>query len=748
MSNQTLYKAPYIIAVCALLCADGTAAKDTLDEIVVTARRLAESLQEAPVSVTALSADALAIAGAVNVTDVERLAPNVSFTPGTGGGSGTVNAFIRGAGEFDFIITTDPAVGTYIDGVYLARAFGANLELADVERVEVLRGPQGTLFGKNSIGGAINVATKKPGTESEGSIEAEVGSFAYKGINLYASQPLTDSLAVSFSGLSRHADGWQKRPGADAGDIDVMSGRLQIRYTPTKDFESLLVFDGSRKRQAGYPNVMHTYTPNPFTAFPLDLFSPDCCFPNQDIDKSQAGGSLPNDNLEAYGVNWTNEVNMGDFNLKSITAYRTMNALFGRDGDNSQDVLNGDVHDEDHQQISQEFQFSGAAFDGKLDWLAGLYYFKEDSRDDTDLIILPGLLGPGFELSPNYYNVQETTNYSAYLHGTWHFSERWGLIAGLRWTDEEKDFRQTITNIFLGTPWVAVDAMFNPTIAPGFATPEPACSDIDSSLTRYTCSEDWQEFSPKLGLEYQHSDSLMIYGHWSQGFRSGGFNGRPFGSVNDIRVYDPETLDSYEIGFKSEWWGRRLRLNGAAYYNDYTDIQVLVIQAGAVAIENASKATVQGFELEATLLPVADLEINLGIGFIEDDSEGWVDITGDHTDTELQNTPEWSVNAAVSYELQMSDIGSLRFSADMKYKDEYYLDAVNTEALRQGGYTLYNAGITYTTPKRDWEVALRGENLGDKRAKIGGFDGVGFFGYTEASYNPPRLWYLSARWRY
>lgn len=252
------------IALGALLAAESAlAARVALEEVVVTARRVSESLQETPVAVTALTSDMLNRAGISNVTDVERLTPNLSFTAGTGGGSGTVNAFIRGAGEFDFIITADPAVGTYVDGVYLARAFGANLELGDIERVEVLRGPQGTLFGKNSIGGAINVSTRKPSGESAGTIEGEVGRFNYRGAKLYVEQGLTDTLAMSFSALSRHADGWQKRPITDAGDIDVMTARAMLRWTPTDDFESLLSVDGSRKRQSGYPNVMNTYTPIP-----------------------------------------------------------------------------------------------------------------------------------------------------------------------------------------------------------------------------------------------------------------------------------------------------------------------------------------------------------------------------------------------------------------------------------------------------------------------------------------------------
>ncbi len=718
------------------------AAQNTLEEIVVTARRQSENLQESPVAVSALSAGALARAGVATVTDVQRLSPSVTFTPGTGGGSGTVNAFIRGAGEFDFIITADPAVGTYLDGVYLARAFGANAELADVERVEILRGPQGTLFGKNSIGGAISVVTRKPGEELEGVVKAEVGRFDYQGASAYVSGPVTDTLSLGVSGLYRKADGWQERPGDDAGDIDVLSGRISLRYTPTDNFESLLMVDATRRRQNGYPNVMHTYTPIPgVTAFPLDVFSPNCCFPNRDIDESQAGDTLPSDDLDNLGINWTNEFLLGNVQVKSITAYRDMDALFGRDGDNSQDELNGDRHDESHDQFSQEFQFSGASFDNRLEWLTGLYYFREDSRDDTELFIVPGVTFA----SPRYANAQETVNYSAYAHATWHFNEQWALNAGLRWTDEEKDFDQTITNIDLGAPWFIPGA---PGIGPGLATPESACTDIAATTTSYSCREDWQEFSPKLGLEYQPGEQLMFYGHWSRGFRSGGFNGRPFASVNDIRAYDPETLDSYELGFKSEWWERRLRLNGAFYYNDYQDKQVLIIQAGAVAIENASQATTQGFELEAALLPVSGLELNLGLSFIDDDSDGWVDLTGDYSDTELQYTPEWSATAAAAYRLELGAAGALRFSADMRYTDEYYLDAVNTEALRQDSYTLYNAGIAWLSPEDSWQVELRGDNLGDERARIGGFDGVAFFGYTEASYNPPRRWMLSASYQF
>lgn len=709
---------------------DGHAA--ALEEVLVTARKRTENLQQTPIAVTALTGETLSEAGISQLTAIDRQTPNLTFTVGTGGGSSTVNAFIRGVGENDFIITTDPTVGLYLDGVYMARAFGANMELKDIARIEVLRGPQGSLFGKNSIGGAISVTTRKPEGNNEAEINLMAGSRNLRGVSLYAQTALTDTLAASVSYLKKEADGWQSRPGDDAGDVDLATARMILNWMPVDNFESTLSVDWHEQDQTGYPNVMLSYQDGSFFGDLWNLLNPTkpCCTPNSDIDKSNAAGPLPNDDVEGFGINWTNswEIN-SSLELKSITGYRKTDALFGRDGDNSEFNYTGDSHDLEHKQLSQELQLIGQT--ESLDWVVGLYYFQEESLDLTDLIIIEGS-----GLSTRYDNKQETTSYAAFAHLNYAITENLEIYAGLRHTEEEKDFRQQILSYESGAPFTFA--------LPGL--PVDSC-DYDPAQTYFDCSQTWSNTSPKLGVMYQFTTNLMGYAHVSRGFRSGGYNGRAFGSAADLQEYDPETLTSYEAGFKADLLDRSLRLNAAVFYNDYKDIQVLITRAGSVAVENASEASISGVELEATWLPTNNWQIQAGLGYLKDDSEGWVDATGDFTDTELKQTPEWTFNLAADYRWNLGDNGSILIRGDMKYTSEYYLNAVNTELLRTPGHTRFNASLSYEPVSQQWEISLQGHNLSDKRILNAGFDGGAFFGFVEGSYNAPRSYTLNFKYR-
>jgi iron complex outermembrane receptor protein len=702
-----------------------------LEEIVVTARKREENLQQTPIAVTALSGEALAQAGINELTAIDRQTPNLTFTVGTGGGSSTVNAFIRGVGETDFIVTTDPAVGLYLDGVYLSRVFGANMELKDIARIEVLRGPQGSLFGKNSIGGAINVVTQKPDGSSEAELNLSAGSHNSRAVSVYGQMALTETLAASVSFLKKKADGWQSRPLADAGDVDLATARAIINWVPNDRFESTFSVDWNEQDQTGYPNVMLAYQDGSFFGDLWNALNPTdpCCTPNADIDRSEAGGPLPNDSVDGLGFNWTNSWQFENIQLKSITGYRQMEALFGRDGDNSLSNYAGDIHDQEHEQLSQEFQLTGTH--GALDWVAGVYYFEEESIDDTDLLIIQGI-----GTSVSYHNVQDASSYAAYGHASYAITEQLDVYAGIRYTAEEKDFTQQITNLDFGTPHAFP--------IPG--VPVNSCQ-FNPTAAYFDCSQDWSNTSPKVGLMYQLNADVMAYAHVSRGFRSGGYNGRAFGSPSDMQEYDPEILISYEAGIKAQLLENSLRLNASLFYSDYEDIQLLITRAGSVAVENASTATIAGAELEATWVPSSQWQIQAGLGYLKDDSDGWVDVTGDYTDTELKQTPEFTFNLASDYEFDLGDSGSLTVRADMKYVSDYYLNAVNTELLHTPGNSQFNASLVYRPLGERWEVAVLGNNLSDKRVLNSGFDGSGFFGFTEGNYNPPRNYTVNLKIR-
>jgi iron complex outermembrane receptor protein len=766
---------PVALAVAATLAAFAAHAQEPqagLEEVLVTAQRVETDIQKTPVAVTALGGDFLREYGFRQVTSIEGAAPNLNFAASTGGASSQVSAFIRGVGEFDFLLTTDPAVGLYIDGVYLARTFGANLDLADVDRVEVLRGPQGTLFGKNNIGGAINLITRKP--EGSGRTDAELtgGSYNSWRASITSDIPIQENVSLLLSAVGKKSDGWQDRPGADGGEENRVGARAALRFTPSDTFESTLALDYVDQDQTNYPNNMVVYDPSiaPFLGLFNGFVSPTdpCCTPNASIDESGVTeGLLPHDDVESLGVSWFNNWTLaGGSVLRSITAYRETDALFGRDGDNSGLDYNGDVHDEEHEQFSQEFQLESQGNE-RFNWIAGLYYFKEETEDRTRLVTADGLFDALSAIDPStpvigelwfaryaldftvdFDNHQETTDYAAYFHGDYAFSDQWTLGFGLRYTNEEKEFRQTATRVASQTPLLLpVDPLTGQVVlTPGtVTTPSEACSDLEAD-GGFRCEADWDDLSGEVSLGVQWTDDVFAYGKYSRGFRSGGINGRPV-QLSLVQDYDPEYLDSFELGLKTLLADRRVRLNTAAFYNKYKDIQVLLIQGATVVIDNAAESTIYGLEVDLEAQPTDELFLRGSLGLMENEFDEWSDVTGDFTWRKLRNSPEVTASFLAAYTADLGGNGSLKPWAEVQYQDEMFLDGENTPQLETPSRTLVNAGIAWASPGDRWEVEAHVTNATDERVLDGGFNVVGFFGYMEGYYNPPRRYWLTLRYR-
>ncbi len=760
LKTITAWLSVLMLSVCLSARAAESDSTPSLQEVTVTAQRVEENLQTTPVSMTALSGDFLQKFDVARVTSLETVSPNLNFFSGTGGSSSQVSAFIRGVGQFDFLLTTDPAVGLYVDGVYLARTFGNNLELNDVAQVEVLRGPQGTLFGKNSIGGAINVTTLTPTGSGRTDFRASVANYDSYALDAYTDVRLADNLALGISLMARKSDGWEDRPLADNGGKEEREGgRAILSWTPSDTFSSRLSTEFSAQAQPSSANVMIAYDPKAAVVPFLQLFNAfvaPCCTPPTNIDQSGAEGPLVRDDLHGLAASWINEWKLGgDVSLKSISAYRYMHADFGRDGDNSYVDYNGDVHNEHDTQITQELQASGNA--SRLKWVAGAYYLQERTTDQTNLVTAEGLFQAlstlpqnnplylaRYALDFNLYfdNHQTTKDYAGYFNGEYAFTERLSLQAGVRYTDETKDFSQFVENDVGTTIFLPVNPITGAVNTSNTSVPSPACSSLQDVGRAYTCTTKADEWSPRASLNMKWNENVFEYLQWSRGFESGGINGRPT-SVAEIADYKPEYLNSTELGLKTLLLDHRLRLNTAVFYDKYSDIQVLLTQGASVVIQNAAKATVYGLEEDVQAAVTTHWSLQGSLGYLHNEYNNWSDSLGSYTWRKLQDAPEWTANIASAYETHVASGAGVRFTTNVAFMSWMFLDAANSPILRAPSRTLLDASVFYLAPSGRWDLGVEGKNLSDQRVLTSGYNGLAFFGYAEGTYTPPRRFWLT-----
>ncbi|WP_114954855.1 TonB-dependent receptor [Sphingosinicella terrae] len=712
-----------------------------IGDIVVTARRRAETQQTVPIAITAQTGEALDARGFTRLTDLAQITPSLQFSGGRGGNGGGVAPFIRGVGEDDFIITADPAVAFYIDGVYVARNFAISTELMDIDRVEVLRGPQGSLFGKNTIGGAISVTTRLP-SQDETSFQADLlgGSRNTYRARFSAQTPLGGGWSLGLSGLARISDGWQDLASSNAnqGDDRTGTGRIVLRRQ-ADGLDVILSLDALSRRARGAPHSLLDFQPTIFSDLYSAFIAP-CCTPDTDIDRTDADIELSRNDADAANATLTIDVDAFGGSLKSITGYRYTHAVFGRDGDGSAEVdYTGELHDIRNRQFSEELQFNRALFDGRVNALAGLYYFRERSNEHSPLTLAyglyPALIAGGFDpalaaaldFNIDFRNRQTTVNYAAFGNVTIGLTDALSFDLGGRYTYEHKRFTQSSPRIFAGVPLL-------------------------EGIPSYTLEEDWSSFTPKAVLSYRFSSDVMGYASFSQGFRSGGFNGRPT-SVPEISSFDPESLTSYEAGLKSTLLDGRLRLNGAIFRNEYEDMQLLVIVTlpGSIAtprIDNAGKAVIQGAELEATARPTPWLTLDGAASYLDAEYQRYDSGGLDLSQRELRQVPRWFVSFGATAEASLGSDIEMRLRAGGTYKSSTFLDVENTPELRQEGYMLWNAGVTFEHRPSGLEFSIHGENLGNRRVLISGFDLRSSFGILEGYYNQPRTIFATLRFQY
>ncbi|MEP7311703.1 MAG: TonB-dependent receptor [Pseudomonadota bacterium] len=769
-----------------------------LEEIVVTAQFREEKLQTTPIAISAFTAENMEARGIANVTDLDAFVPNTVIQPLGAGWGATLAAFIRGVGLGDNILSFEPGVPIYVDDVYMGRPQGAIFDLLDLERVEVLRGPQGTLFGKNAVGGTVRLISKKPKGDGSGSISLSIGNF--NRLDARASTDLTvvqDRVFARLSFSSKKADGYfnvldyecvngagslgnggtggpfgsyklgsQVAPGGSCvvdtlGDENVQSARAALRFLINDSAEFNLIGDVTSQHQKGpadkytimdSTNGLNTLW-NGVVAGPTfgagigydSRFITNSPYSNYSrYDDPFTHRSFPNINdLQHWGLSGTLEWKLTDnVNLKAVTAYRTFWNKFGRDSDGSPLPIDGTYDDNRHRQFTEELQLTGTA--GKLTWATGVFYYDaHDSNRGYNYLYVP------FIGSTDSLDVQDTSNWAVFGQGTWHATDKLSLTAGARYTDDQKD--ATIRRVsFAGV--VTINDFFVPTSA---------------TNTDYTVS-----------TNYQWTENLMTYVKYATGFKGGGFSPRPSDTLQTA-PFKPEKLKTFEVGAKSELFDRRMRLNGAFFTSEYSDQQTfvqqcepgtgpgLVVQPGTTVpcvnwfrTFNGGKSRIWGLEGELQAEPVQDLRIEASFGYVRNkvtDNQGSSLFEGSSCngdDCLAPRTPEFSGGLGVQYSFAAAG-GTLTPRLDMTYQSQIYFVTNNgcfapnaAAGCGNGGQealTLLNGRLTWATADRNWEVAAYGRNLTDKAYFNGKLSLVGFFGREQGNVGAPREYGLTVK---
>jgi iron complex outermembrane receptor protein len=681
-------------------------------EIVVTARRTEERLQRVPASISAFNARALDRIQASDTTGLQGAVPNLNIVQGRGSSNAT-NIYIRGIGQPDALQTFDPAVGVYIDDVYLSRIRGNQLDLLDVDRIEVLRGPQGTLYGKNTIGGAIKYVTRKPGSVLRIDTSFAVGTHGQLETKADISGPIAKGISAGLAVIHSEHAGYVKDRVLDQryNDKNSSGARAQLAITPADNVRIDLTADYSRDNSA--LNVGRPIN-NLVSAFGVVLPVDDPVGSGKYDWTGRVTPGLPNSTrTKHYGFSGTAAIDVTpSVTLKSITAYRNLKTADYIDIDATQ-YNTGDVFVGVHQkQFSQEFQ--GTYTSDRLSGVAGLYYLHEkvpSHQESYGSDFLRSPLFPGVTFLRTIDDDLSTKSYAAYTNGSFTIVPRVRISAGVRWTRETKDYDRT-TSTFSNF------AIFRGTFP--FAPPRGT----------------WTDTSPMASVDWQVTPTTMVYARVAKGFKSGGFNGRANSSAEATK-YDPETVWSYEAGFKTTILNQ-LRLNGAIFDNEYKDFQARVsgldtdpitgLPAAKLSVLNAGKLRIQGAELEAYWSPTRELLIDTQLGYLDAKYKDFADVRftsfgGSRAFQTPAFSPKWTLRVGAQYSFDVGDGGAITVGGQTRYRSRQALAVDNTlvnsnvpiEGLFQNGYWVEDARIVWENASRKLAMGLYGNNL-TKRA--------------------------------
>ena len=690
------------IAIAASIGAtSGAASAGVLEEIVVTAQKREQSLSDVNLSVTAFSGDAIDKLGFSNSVDIASQTPGLNIGTPVGEGNNP-SLVLRGVGINDFNDNNESTVGMYIDEVYMGALAGQTFQLFDLDRVEVLRGPQGTLYGRNTTGGLVHFISKKPTQDTDGSISVTAGEYSLIEVEAAQNLILGEGVAARVAVAKKDHDGYvENRIGPDANEADSLAYRVQLSVDVNDSWNVLLNAHGGDSDTIA-PKYQHEATDDFAGGSATDALG------YADTDGDVFAGEYDRDGVLDIETNGQSLTLTGDLNdsmtFTSITALENVEKIHQEDTDTGPVPALEPTFAVDHEQITQEFRLNIAS--GDNNYVLGAFYYDADIEGFQDLDIR----GIGDILLETDFT-QDVKSVAIFGHGEFALSDKLDLTVGLRYTDEEKDFTYTqdVDARTLGAPGIE------------------RVLDIDSSLEN-------DEFSGNVGLAWDVSDKTRLFTNLSRGFKSGGFN-IGFGTGDP---YEDETLTSFEVGTKIDFGSSRL--NATAFYYDYEGLQALTFDSATAssAISNASDATVQGVEFELVANPTDNLEINAGLSLLDTEIDSISTPVGTLPDRELVLAPDTTANILARYTQPLNSGAALSYQIDGSYQAEHFFDVVNQPVSRQGGYSVWNARVAWTSADENLEVALWMKNIGEKEYKVYTFDFTGILGFNQQFFGPPR----------
>lgn len=659
------------------------------EEIIVTATKREQSIYQVPAAISAFSAGRIERAGISDLNDIGKFVPNLTVTNFSAGQTSSANPFIRGIGIQDHLITTDPGVGVYVDGVYLGRQIGQNWNLADAERVEVLRGPQGTLFGRNSIGGAINIITRKPGDEDRSSVSVEAGSRGRLNANYFGSYSLGETVGISLSGGYKTRDGLGDFTNLDTstevGESEDVSGRISLLWEPSETFSLLFAADAN-DAEGGL---------NPYTTFIDEIpNSPlvQAGLSNADVaadrfDNATGEADLADIDNSASGFSVTAKWALSDkYDLKLTGSTRESEYTAGLDDDSTalSFLAFGEFGEAD--QTSFELQLNGDY--GNFDFVTGLYYFEEDGFNDQPITIFNGGLG-------TFLLAQDVTSYAVYGNIGVDVTEKLRISGGLRYTEDEKE----------------------------------ASININDSLIVSEAEEDFDELSWDISATYQLNERLTVYGTIASGYQSGQFNPRPFclfgfldftqpGNVTAPNCFDQSleniTALNFEAGIKGQL-SDNFQMSIAVFNTEYDDLPYAVNTTTAEGFNSVNiivEQTSRGVEWESSWRAAEGFFINASLGYID------IDIDDEENPTVVAPlTPELTLSLSPEYTFGVANGGSVTLRADYSFRDDFFGEPSNDPGRLTlvESRDLINFDVSYTSPSEQWTLGVYGRNATDER---------------------------------